>query len=61
MISRVEFLKNRLANITLMNTATWGVFKAYAFFYLKFCPIDLHGESEESGGLWKALEGSGRL
>ncbi len=32
MISRMELPKNRLTNITVMNTATWGVFKVYAFF-----------------------------
>ncbi len=26
--------KNGLANITVMNTAMWGVSKAYAFFYV---------------------------
>ena len=32
MISRMELPKNRLTNITVMNTVTRGVFKAYAFF-----------------------------
>ena len=34
MISWMELPKNRLANITVMNTVMWGVFKAYAFSFI---------------------------
>ncbi len=36
MLSRMELPENRLTNITVINTATWDVFKAYAFFILYF-------------------------
>ena len=32
MISGMELAKNRITDISVMNTAMWGVFKAYAFF-----------------------------
>ena len=32
MISWMELPKNRLTDITVMNTATWGVLKVYVFF-----------------------------
>ena len=34
MISGMEFPKNRFVNVTVMDKATLGVFKAYAFFCL---------------------------
>ncbi len=37
MISGMELPKNRLANISVMNTAAWGVFKAYAFYLVFLC------------------------
>ena len=36
MISPMELPKNLLTKITVMNTATWGVSKAYAFFSLGY-------------------------
>ena len=50
MISQMELLKNRLTNITVVNTVTWGVFKAHALFYIedflffqgKECPNPTH-------------------
>ena len=33
MISWMELPKNRLANINVMNTVTWGVFKMFYFLY----------------------------
>ncbi len=37
MISWMELPRNRLTYITVMNTATWGVFKAYAFLVFHYC------------------------